>query len=81
MATTNISITEDAYARLASLRKGNESFSDIINRITGKKRLLDYAGILSKESADRIEQHIKESRRRFQKDSRRRLKRIIRELR
>ncbi len=48
MATKNISITEDAYMRLATRRKGKESFSDIINRLTGKEDLLQYAGVLSR---------------------------------
>ena len=62
MATKTISIKEEAYERLASLRKGNESFSEIISRITGKVRLRDFFGILSKEEGERLEENIKKIR-------------------
>ena len=63
MATKNISITEEAYRRLASLKKRNESFSEIIMEITGKRaKLRDFHGILSGASADVLENSIRESR-------------------
>ena len=62
MATKTISITDDAYKRLALLKKENESFSMVIARITGKINLADFFGVLSKESADRLEKNIKKAR-------------------
>ena len=62
MATKTISITEEAYDKLANLRKGNESFSEIISKITGKVRLRDFFGILSKEEGERLEGNIKKIR-------------------
>ena len=63
MATKNISITEEAYRRLANLRKRNESFSEIIMGVTGKRaKLSDFHGILSGKAADALEKSIKESR-------------------
>ena len=47
MATKTLSITEEAYERLSSKKRGKESFSEVINRITNKKSLLDFVGILS----------------------------------
>lgn len=76
MATKNISITEGAYKRLASLRKENESFSDIINRLTGKIRLSNFFGILSKESADKLERGIERVRKEREKFYRERVERI-----
>lgn len=73
MATKNISITEEAYRRLASLRTGSESFSKIINRLTRRRNLSDFAGILSKESADRLEKSIRRIREAFKRDVLRRL--------
>ena len=58
MATKNISITEEAYDRLATLREGNESFSEIIKRITHARDLMQFAGILSTRTADELEQNI-----------------------
>ena len=62
MATKTISITEDAYSRLASRKHEKESFSEVINRITNKTSLLDFAGLLSKEEADKLEEDIKRGR-------------------
>ncbi len=62
MATKTISITEDAYKRLACLKKTNESFSMVIERVTGKKKISDFRGILSKESAEELERSIKKNR-------------------
>ncbi len=63
MATKNISITEEAYRRLATLRKKKESFSEIIMEITGKRaKLSDFHGILSRGGADALEKSIRESR-------------------
>ena len=48
MATKTLTITEDAYGRLAALKEEDESFSDVITKITGKVSLLSIAGILTK---------------------------------
>lgn len=62
MATKTISITEEAYVRLKAKKKGNESFSDVINKITNKVNLRDFFGILNKEEADRLEKSVREAR-------------------
>ncbi len=54
MATKTINLTEGAYARLHSLKREGESFSDVVNRLTGKFALLDLVGILDEEAADRL---------------------------
>lgn len=76
MATKTLTITEDAYERLASLKTEDESFSEVINRVTGKVSLLSIAGILTEDEADALEKRIKEIRKR----SRSRMKRIREEL-
>ena len=69
MATKNISITEEAYRRLASFRKERESFSHVITRLTSNAgRLLKFAGSLSHEEADRLMERIKENRDRWIKE-------------
>lgn len=62
MPTRTISITEEAYERLKVRKEKNESFSDVINKVTGRRSLLELAGILSEEEADKLEKHIKERR-------------------
>ena len=62
MATKTISITEEAYERLESQKKENESFSAVINRKFKKYNLLDMAGAISKNSVKILEKSIKENR-------------------
>lgn len=81
MATKNISITEEAYKRLANLRKTNESFSEIILEVVGKKRLSDFFGILSKEGGKELEDNIQMLREKHRKERSGRIMRISEELR
>ncbi|HJX50288.1 hypothetical protein A3K73_06185 [Candidatus Pacearchaeota archaeon RBG_13_36_9] len=76
MATKTISITEDAYKRLLSLKKENESFSFVIQKITGGSVLSGIQGILSKESAEEYEKAIKKNREESNKRRELRIKRI-----
>ena len=64
MSTKSITITEDAYLRLASRKKGDESFSEVINRLTGKGSILRFAGMFSREEGERLEKAIAEGRKR-----------------
>jgi len=76
MATKTISITEDAYDRLRAWKVNNESFSDVINRITSKRRLSEIAGILTEEEGKALERKIKKGR----EISNKRMSRIYRAL-
>ncbi len=54
MGSKTISLDEEAYSRLKHEKKDNESFSDVVKRITRpikQKSLLEFAGIwqLSKD--------------------------------
>jgi len=62
MGTKTISITDEAYERLNSRKKDRESFSQVINRMTTKKSLAEFAGILGKKEASELERNIKKSR-------------------
>lgn len=77
MATKTLTITEEAYERLARLKKENESFSKVIERITNKRKLSEFAGILSEESANELEDAIKEGRIQHRKSSELRFKRLF----
>jgi len=80
MATKNISITEEAYRRLAALRKKNESFSEIIIEVTGKRaKLSDFHGVLSEEAADALEKSIRESRERHRSLHEKRIEKLKKE--
>ncbi len=80
MATKNISITEEAYGRLAALRKGNESFSEIISRVTKKGDWRNFIGVLSEEKADLIEKSIVEGRKIHRRLHEERHKRLMKEM-
>ncbi len=60
MGTKTISIKEEAYERLEKLKREGESFTDVINRLTRKRSLLDLADLVSKEEADSLEKAIEE---------------------
>ena len=62
MAVKTITITEDAYRRLRSRKVGDESFSDVILRLTKQRPLSDFVGILNPESADALGRAIAEDR-------------------
>ena len=76
MATKNIAISEEAYQRLKALKKPGESFTEVIERMTRSKGVLDLAGVLSKEQANAVSGEVREMR---EKTSRR-LQRTIERL-
>ena len=59
MSPKTISIDEEAYKRLKNSKIGNESFSDVVKRITNpvkRKDIMEFAGIwdLSDEEYDKM---------------------------
>ncbi|MBS7626333.1 antitoxin VapB family protein [Candidatus Bathyarchaeota archaeon] len=67
MAHKTITISEEAYRALAELKERNESFTDVILRITGKREegnLLDYIRSLEpdEEFAETLENIVRERR-------------------
>lgn len=80
MATKTISITEEAYERLRFKKDERESFSDVINRITNKRLLSDFFGVLSKDEADLLEKTIERSRKIHSKLHEKRIKNVVREM-
>lgn len=64
MTTKTLTVTEDAYNALKSKKDTNESFSEVIVRLSGRKKLSSFIGVLSPESADALEKSIKEDRKR-----------------
>ncbi|MDO8660492.1 MAG: antitoxin VapB family protein [Candidatus Woesearchaeota archaeon] len=76
MSVKTITITEDAYTRLASRKQNGESFSELVCRIMPKRSLMELAGILNNKEADALEVAIKNNR----KNTRARIDRIEKEL-
>ncbi|MHB1493616.1 MAG: antitoxin VapB family protein [Thermoplasmataceae archaeon] len=75
MGSRNISISDEAYHKLRDIKMKNESFTDVINRLTNKTSILELKGLLSSSEADSIHSSIKESR----KLSRKRLGSVVSE--
>jgi predicted CopG family antitoxin len=62
MVVKTITITEEAYRHLRARKTGDESFSEVILRLTRRRPLRDFVGILSAESADALRKAIDEDR-------------------
>ena len=63
-----VNLTDDAYARLSSLKKEGESFSDVVNRLTGKHAIRQLFGVLSPAQGKAMASAVKSSRRRMDAD-------------
>jgi predicted CopG family antitoxin len=62
VAVKTITVTEEAYNALASLKRENESFSKTILRIGKKRSIMDFYGILSKEEGERMKERLRKNR-------------------
>ena len=62
MGRKNISLSEEAYGRLAALKGPSESFSDVVLRLTCKWAIVGLAGVRSHDEADAVRGAIKEMR-------------------
>lgn len=59
MPVKTITITEEAYRKLARIKRPEESFTDVVNRILGWPSVLDLAGILEPEAGGKLEEEAK----------------------
>ncbi len=57
-----ITVSQEAYRILKAHKAGDESFSDVILRLTKRRKLTDFAGILSRKTADAMRRAIDEDR-------------------
>lgn len=73
MGTKNIAISDEAYQRLKALKKPGESFTEVIERMTRSRGVLELAGTLSTGQAAQVKERIREIR----EDSSRRLQRTV----
>lgn len=62
MGTKNIAISDEAYQRLRALKKAGESFTDVIERITQSRSVLELAGTLSKAEGRDMRRRVEELR-------------------
>ncbi len=62
MGTKTISISDEAYSILKNLKGESESFSKAIVRMSGKRPLSSFYGILSESEGDELARNIENSR-------------------
>ena len=79
MAVKTITIKENAYEALKSLKLSRESFSETILRIAKRKPLSEFFGVLSKNTGEKLEKAILASRKKRNEAHRARMKSIIKE--
>ena len=75
MVVKTITITEKAYNTLKMMKKGDESFSEVISRIDSeKKSAADFLGLLkdSESSTEELQKNVVEIRKRVSESFRRR---------
>ncbi len=80
MVTKTITVTEAAYEALKAKKEGSESFSRMILRITNKKPLDYFFGILSGKEGEEFEKTIYDLRKQRNKGHKERLSHIAKEL-
>jgi len=54
VATKTINLTEGAYARLHALKREGESFSEVVDRLSGKFALLELVSVLDENATRRL---------------------------
>ena len=64
MGYKTITLSDDAYNRLLERKIGNESFSDVVIRLTNDTTLRDFVGIIPEGLISELESNMKK----FRKD-------------
>ena len=62
MAFKTITLSEEAYKRLKDQKKENESFSDVVLRLTKTSTLRDFVGIIDDSFLAELEKNIEKIR-------------------
>ena len=64
MTSKNLAVKEEVYKKLLEAKKGDESFSEVIERLLeGKNNLMSFAGIFSRDKEfERVRKDMQEVR-------------------
>jgi predicted CopG family antitoxin len=80
MSSKTITVTESAYEALRANKEPKESFSEAILRITRRRSLNEFYGILKGEGGEKFEKVIMERRKEHMKTRQERIMRIKEEM-
>lgn len=75
--TKTIGLSDDAYDRLSALKGPDESFSDVVRRLTGAPLLRELAGTMDEETAEHYRSTIRDARGRQDLGRRERVQRLL----
>ena len=76
MGTKSVRLDEEVYERIAAHKRDDETFSEVIDRLTNDYSLLAFAGGDSAEAADRHRELLAEADANAREDRRERLQRL-----
>lgn len=62
MGSRTIAISDEVYGRLKALKAPEESFSQLLDRLSGRPSLMELAGALSKDQVAVVRQAVAEGR-------------------
>lgn len=69
MATKTLTIREDVYKRLKSMKRDDESFSDLLERLSGNEEdVMKGFGVFAGEKGDEFAAGVEEARERMDRD-------------
>jgi predicted CopG family antitoxin len=73
MGFRTVSLADDAYERLAAMRRPGESFSDVVRRLTRGRSLTELGGLLSKAEGEALAEALAQAKKERLERKRRRL--------
>lgn len=62
MGTRTLAVSDEVYARLRALKRPGESFTDLLDRLSGRPSLMDLAGALPREEVATLRRVVEEGR-------------------
>ena len=62
MGTRTLVVSDEVYGKLRALKRPNETFSQLLDRLSGRPSLTGLAGILTREQAAVVERSVEEGR-------------------
>lgn len=75
--TKTIGLSDDAYDRLAACKEEDESFSEVVRRLTGGPLLRELAGTMDEDTAEHYRSAIDQARRRQDEERRSRIEGML----